>query len=299
MRGRVLRVSGLQCLVDVGVEQWHCELRGKLKLDRRATNAPVITGDLVEVAAVSERIGVVESVYPRQSLFSRLSSGTRPSEQMLAANIDVLLAIISIYKPAPRIGFVDRAIVMAIKGNIQPALCINKLDLSDADEADHFASIYRNLGYHVHITSAKTGEGIKSLRAALKNRLTAFVGQSGVGKSSLLNKLQPGLSIKTDSIMRKHDRGKHTTTAAHLYKLDGSLMVVDTPGLKELGLWEVPRLDLAQYFVEMVPLLHKCKFRDCLHLGEPGCIVRKAVEDGHISSMRYAGYTKIIQSLAD
>ena len=129
MRGRVLRVSGLQCLVDVGTEEWRCELRGKLKLGTRVTNAPVVTGDLVEVAAVSEKVGVVESVYPRHSLFSRLSSGSRPSEQLLAANIDTLVAMVSLHNPSPRVGFIDRAIVMALKGNIQPAICINKHDL--------------------------------------------------------------------------------------------------------------------------------------------------------------------------
>ena len=299
MRGRVLRVSGLQCLVDVGIEEWQCELRGKLKLGPRVTNAPVVTGDLVEVSTVSDKIGVVESVYPRHSLFSRLSSGSRPSEQLLAANIDTLVAMVSLHNPSPRVGFIDRAIVMALKGNIEPAICINKIDLLAEGESDSLERTYRDLGYQVHLTCARTGAGVEALRSDLKDRVTAFVGQSGVGKSSLLNRLQPGLSIKTNTTMKKHNRGKHTTTAAHLYKLSSGGMVADTPGLKELGLWDVSRATLADYFVEMAPLLQQCRFRNCLHLSEPGCIIRNAVEESRISSARYAGYERIIQTLAE
>jgi ribosome biogenesis GTPase len=299
MRGRVLRVSGLQCLVDVGLEEWQCALRGKLKLGARTTNSPVVTGDLVEVAAVSKRVGVVESVYPRHSLFSRLASGSRPGEQLLAANIDTLIAMISLHNPSPRAGFIDRAIVMALKGNIEPSICINKHDLLAEGESDAVARTYLDLGYRVHLTSAKTGEGVEALRSVLKDRVTAFVGQSGVGKSSLLNRLQPGLAIKTDTTMKKHNRGKHTTTATHLYRLNSGGLVADTPGLKELGLWDVSRATLAEYFVEMEPLLQQCRFRNCLHLSEPGCVIRNAVSENRISSTRYAGYERIMQTLGE
>ena len=298
MRGRVLRVSGLQCLVDVGVEEWLCELRGKLKRGARVTNAPVVAGDLVEVGAVSEQIGVVESVYPRYSVFSRLASGSRPVEQLLAANIDTLVVVVSLHSPSPSVGFIDRAVVMALKGNIQPVVCINKQDLLADGESESLERTYRDVGYRVHLTSATTGTGIEALRHDLKDRVTAFVGQSGVGKSSLLNRLQPGLSIKTDVIMKKHNRGKHTTTATYLYKLSSGGLVADTPGLKEFGLWDVSRATLAGYFVEMEPLLQQCRFRNCLHLSEPGCAIRNAVEANRISSERYAGYERIIETLA-
>ena len=299
MRGRVLRVSGLQCLVDVGIEEWQCELRGKLKRGTRTTNAPVVTGDMVEVAAVSEKVGVVESVYPRHSLFSRLASGSRPGEQLLVANIDTLVAMVSLRNPSPRVGFIDRAIVMALKGNIDPAICINKHDLLAEGESQPIEQTYGDLGYRVYLTSAKTGAGVEALRRALTDRVSTFVGQSGVGKSSLLNRLQPGLALKTDTTMKKHNRGKHTTTATHLYKLDSGGMVADTPGLKKLGLWDVSRATLAGYFVEMAPLLQQCRFRNCLHLSEPGCVIRNAVEENRITATRYAGYERIIQTLAE
>ncbi len=297
MRGRVIQVSGRGALVEAEEGQWQCQLRGRLKAGARAATSPVAAGDWVEVSPIASGMGVVDRVHPRRSKISRLASGPRPFEQVLVANLDQLLVAVAARHPAPRAGFIDRAVAMAHRGGIQPILCINKIDLDEEDRSRELAEIYAALGYPVCRTSALTGEGVPQLEDLLRGRTSALVGQSGVGKSSLLNRVAPGLAIQTRELMKRHDRGRHTTAAARLYHLPQGGYLADTPGIKELQLWEIPRAELAGYFVEMAPLAGQCHFRDCLHLGEPGCAVRQAVERGQIAAGRYEGYRRIAESL--
>jgi len=297
MKGRVVRVSGLQHLVEVAGEAWQCELRGRLKEGIRRTTSPVIAGDWVEVSPRGSRTGVIEAIQPRYSQFSRAASGSRPYEQIVAANLDQLVVVVAIRQPAMRTGFIDRAVVMGLKGKMQPVVCINKVDLDPQGMGRAIGQVYRELGYTVLFTSAHTGEGIPDFREALRDRVSGMVGQSGVGKSSLLNLLDPGFSIKTQQLMKQHDRGRHTTAAVHLYKLEDGGYVADTPGIKELRLWGVKREELVHYFVEMNPLIERCQFRNCIHLHEPGCAIREGVENGQVAPFRYAGYQRIIESL--
>jgi ribosome biogenesis GTPase len=263
----------------------------------RGTTAPLAAGDWVEVQATAPGAGVVELIHPRHSKISRLASDLRGREQVIAANVDQLVVVAAVRHPEPRPGFIDRAIAMAHSGGILPVLCINKVDLVARALSDELARGYADLGYAVHLTSVVSGEGVEELAGLLANRVSVMVGQSGVGKSSLLNCLAPGLNIQTQELMKKHDRGRHTTTTARLYPLPQGGHLVDTPGIKLLQLWEVARPELAHYFVEMAPLVGQCHFRDCLHLSEPGCAVRQAVEQGQISSRRYEGYLHIAASL--
>lgn len=298
MKGRVLRVSGRQHLVEVEKEQWQCDIRGRLKEGVRATTAPVIVGDWVEVQQIGVKTGVIESVHPRFSKFSRKASGKRPYEQVVAVNLDQLIVVVATRKPAPKIGFVDRAVVTALKGCMEPVICINKIDLDKDGVRFSIAEVYRQLGYTVCLTSALSGEGVGDLGEVLKDRVSAIVGQSGVGKSSLLNRIDPHLSIKTQEIMKQHDRGRHTTSVAQLYPLmQKGGYIADTPGIKELHLWDVERTDLIDFYVEMSLLVGNCQFRDCTHLHEPGCAVREGVEKGEIDPMRYEGYRRIWESL--
>lgn len=297
MKGRVLQLSGLHALVDAEGQVWQCELRGRLKAAMRAATAPLAAGDWVEVRATAPGTGVVEQVHPRRTKISRKASGLRGGEQVMAANLDQLVVLVAARHPEPRPGFIDRAIAMAHCGDIRPLVCINKVDLVARGQAGHLAAVYADLGYPVCQTSALTGEGLDSLASLLGNQVSALVGQSGVGKSSLLNCLAPGLHLRTQELMKRHDRGRHTTAAARLYPLPQGGYLVDTPGIKELQLWEVARPDLALYFVEMGPLTEQCHFRDCLHQSEPGCAIRAAVEQGRISTLRYEGYLRIAASL--
>ena len=299
MRGRVLQLSGLHTLVAIDGEVWQCELRGRLKAAMRGATAPLAAGDWVEVQATGPGTGVVEEVHARHGKISRLASGMRGREQVIAANVDQLVVVVAAREPETRPGFIDRAIAMAHAGEIVPVVCINKVDLAYKELNDELGRVYSGLGYAVHCTSALTGEGVAELAHRLADRVSAMVGQSGVGKSSLLNHLAPGLNIQTRELMKRHDRGRHTTTMARLYPLPQGGYLVDTPGIKELQLWQVQRPELVHYFVEMAPFSGQCHFRDCRHLSEPGCVIRAAVDEGLISTLRYEGYQRIAESLEE
>ncbi len=298
MQGRIIRVSGLQCLVEVEQSYWQCKIRGRLKAGDRKTSSPVVAGDWVEVAPTAERTGIIEAVHTRCSKFSRRASGARPFEQILFVNMEQLVVVVAASRPKPRRGFIDRAIITAIKGNLQPVVCINKVDLVAQEAVDTLTAPYEALGYPTYRTSALRGDGMDAFKAALINRSTAVVGQSGVGKSTLLNGVEPGLGLKTKEIMKRHDRGRHTTTVVHLFKLQQGGYVADTPGVKELRLWGVKSTELTAYYPELDARRGQCQFGDCSHLHEPGCAVRAAVAAGRIASVRYEGYRRIFESLS-
>ena len=298
MKGRVLRVSGLQCLVEIGQVQWVCPLRGRVKAGHRTSTSPVVVGDWVEVEPASSSSGVIAEVYPRHSKFSRMASGPKSYEQIIAANLDQLVVVVAARQPSPRLGFIDRAVVMALKGGMRPVICINKVDLDPDRQIQSMGNIYSDLGYQVCLTSALTGMGVEDFKAVLKNRFSAFVGHSGVGKSSLLNRIDPAFSIVTQSLMAKHDRGRQTTAAVQLYSLaDNGGYVADTPGIKELQLWDVNHTNLVEYFTEMAQFVSGCHFRDCTHVHEPDCAVRAALERGAFSQVRYEGYKRIMKQM--
>ena len=296
----MIRVSGLQCLVETDDEQWQCELRGRLKAGPRQTTSPVVAGDWVEFNQTSGGRGVVEVVHPRYSKISRATSGSKPSksqEQILAVNCDQCFVVVAARRPDLRPMFIDRAFVMAVKGSMEPVLCVNKIDLDSGDTWRAVSQVYEKLGYRVFNTSAETGEGIDSLSEALDKRVSAFVGQSGVGKSTILNRINPDFTLPTNPLMRRHDRGRHTTSATQLMRLGADSYVADTPGVKELQPWGVDRDSLADYFIEMAPLVKQCQFRNCAHVTEPGCAVQEAVERGHIDRSRYDGFRGIERGL--
>jgi ribosome biogenesis GTPase / thiamine phosphate phosphatase len=297
MKGRVIRVSGQQYLVETEPDLWLCDLRGRLKGGVKETQSPVFVGDWVEIEPTGSGTGVIDDIYPRYSKFSRGASGYRLLEQIVAVNLDQLAIVVAICKPRVRTGFIDRAVVMAHHGRLVPIVCVNKIDLDQDGQRFTIGQIYQKLGYQVCYTSALSGEGIESFNTLLKGRVSAVIGPSGVGKSSLLNRISPGLAIKTQELMKQHDRGRHTTAAVRLYRLSGGGYVADTPGIKDLVLWGVDRQRLAGYFTEMKPLIASCQFRNCTHLHEPRCAVQDAVEQGRIAAVRYEGYRRIMESL--
>ncbi len=292
MEGLVIRITGLQCLVWVDKKIWLCELRGRLKQGLKRTNSPVVAGDKVLISQASQAKGVVEYVYPRTSKISRVASGSRPFEQILAANVDRFIVIVAVKNPKIRPGFIDRALIIAMKNDILPVLCFNKVDLGISEQVKEIAELYQKLGYHVVFTSAKSDAGKNELKDILTARVSTLVGQSGVGKSSLINRIDPHLNIKTQDMMRKHDRGRHTTTTVQLHPLGGGGFVADTPGIKELKPWEMSKDDLEAFFIEMHPFNDLCKFRNCTHLHEPGCAVLEAVKNKQIDSVRLESYRR-------
>lgn len=269
----------------------------KLTDDLAQRGASLAPGDRVLVEEI-EGSPWVRAVAPRRTKLSRPAMEHAESdEQVFAANIDVLVVIAAAAKPAFRPGLVDRYLIAAEVGGVEPILCFNKVDLIEAEPAELQA--YRDLGVRVIRTSCETGEGLAELREALRGKMSVFAGHSGVGKSSLLNALQPDLDLETREISEATKKGKHTTTTAKLFQLDGGIRVVDTPGIRSLGLWEVSPEAVAYYFPEIAEHAAGCKFRDCTHTHEPKCAVRDAVESGAISKPRFASFQRIRDSLKE
>jgi ribosome biogenesis GTPase len=268
-----------------------------------AHNDPIAVGDQVRFIATDDGAGMIVEVLPRRSQMTRRSAvpmpGAHPIEQVIVANLDQVVPVFAAAQPAPKWGLLDRYLVSAEASGLPALICITKLDLvsrstgeNDADLLDAVKT-YRRIGYTVVLTSAVTGEGLDELHAALNGRISALLGKSGVGKTSLLNALQPGLGLRVNQVNERTGKGKHTTTALEMFPLDGGKetepgTIVDTPGIREFGLWDVDGYDLAQFFPEMRPLVGRCRFGlDCRHDEEPGCAIRIAVTKGQVSPYRY------------
>ncbi len=291
VRGRVLRTVGGVYHVQVHDAKLECALRGRLK--RKRGLGRVAVGDEVEVERLADGSCVITDVRPRRARLSRRAASGR-REQIIAANVDQLAAVFSVTQPEPLFHLVDRFLVLAESNGIAAFLVVNKIDLSSQQAARAQFAIYERAGYEVIGTSATTGENIGRLRGRLVDHLTLFVGPSGVGKSSLLNTLQPGLGLRVGELSRSRERGKHTTVAATLHPLDSGGYVVDTPGLGQLQFWEIEQHELDTCFPEFRPFLGSCQFDDCSHAHEPGCRVMEAVEAGEIPRRRYESYLKIL-----
>lgn len=269
----------------------------KLTDDLAQRGASLAPGDRVLVEKI-EGSPWVRAVAPRRTKLSRPAMEHAESdEQVFAANVDALVVVAAAAKPAFKPGLVDRYLIAAEVGGVEPIFCLNKIDLVESEPKELQA--YRDLGVNVIKTSCETGEGIDQLRAALRGNLSIFAGHSGVGKSSLLNALQPDLDLETREISEATQKGKHTTTTARLFQLDDGIRVIDTPGIRALGLWEVSPEEVAFYFPDIAEHSASCKFRDCTHTHEPKCAVRDAVESGKISRHRFESFRRIRESLRE
>lgn len=257
----------------------------------------VAAGDRVLVEDLDEGPTVV-AVAPRRSKLSRLAiEHSHVDEQIFAANIDILVIVVSVQKPAIKQGLIDRYLISADAGGVSPILCVNKIDLMDEEPA--MIQFYRDIDIPVLMTSCETGEGLDALRDVLANQWTVFAGHSGVGKSTLLNCLSPELNLYTREVSRRNEKGKHTTTLSQLHVLEGGIHVVDTPGIRQLALWNVSPEEVGYYFPEIAELGTGCKFRDCTHIHEPDCAVRAALEDGTLNTYRYESYIRIREDLGE
>ncbi|HTP58709.1 MAG TPA: ribosome small subunit-dependent GTPase A, partial [Spirochaetia bacterium] len=237
-------------------------------------------------------------IRPRKTSLTRWNKKGR-APQVLAANADLAVCIASPSSPPFRPRFIDRLIVAAEAGKLTPVIVLNKTDLPGAPEVQERLEHYRMMGYTVHSCSAMTGQGIAELLQILKGATAVFVGQSGVGKSSLLNALSPELLLKVGEVSQKHDRGSHTTNFSSLLLLDGGLRVIDTPGIRELELADILPDEVGFHFRDFIPHMENCEFQPCLHAGEPGCSVMRAVENGQIHPDRYESYVRIVRELQD
>jgi len=297
MDGIVLRVYSdfIDVLTDEG-EHWQCKVAGRLKRRRKRTTL-IAAGDSVHIEAVApeKRQGVITQIYPRRTTLSRRRPGAiSPIEDVILANPDEIMVVFAAAEPEPNLFLLDRFLVAAESSEIPSFIVINKIDLTGEKQARSTFELYETIGYPVFYVSAKENIGIDALRSHLKDQLTVVAGPSGAGKSTLINHIQPGLNLRVGKLMRV-GKGKHTTRWAQLYPLDGGGFIADTPGLRELGLWDIRPHELSDYFPEIRVHAPHCRFSDCTHITEPGCAVRQALERGEIHPHRWQSYLQLFE----
>lgn len=296
--GVVMESGNGLCRVALGEEVILCAMRGSLSAQRSLYTQPVIVGDRVTVTLNGAGGGVVEEVLPRRTVLARPDVFAGPLQQALAANVDQLLIVSAWLNPALWLELIDRYLIAAERFQLAATLCVNKIDLAEElDECHAMLAPYRALGYPIIMTSALSGAGLDGLRLLMANRTTVLSGLSGVGKSTLLSAIFPGMNLRTGETSDRRHEGKHTTTQATYLRVDGHTAVVDTPGIREFGVAGLRPGELAAFFPEVADLAGGCRFSDCTHQHEPHCAVRAGVADGLIAPSRYKSYLKIFQEL--
>ncbi len=301
VEGVVIRSTGSWYDVRAGDRTVPSKVRGKFRLMHDDATNPIAVGDRVTVRMNPDDTGLITEIHDRKNQLSRRAAGRRVGqEQVIVANVDFVWIIQSVRLPRPNPGFIDRVLVMAEAHEIEAGIVLNKIDLirtKDKPFVTDLCALYADLGYPVLQTSAKTGEGIERLRDCLTGRTSVLMGPSGVGKSSLLNRIEPGLDLTTREVSEKTQKGRHTTTYASLYPLSDGGFIVDTPGIREYGVINIEPWELSHFFVEFKPHLEKCRFPTCTHDHEPECGVKEAVEKGLIREERYSSYLNILDSI--
>lgn len=299
MRGKIIKSTGswYDILTDDG-QEFQGRLRGKFKnLGLKVTN-PVAVGDIVDFDPMDDGSVVITAILPRENYILRKSPHKTAHAHLIASNIDQAVLIATIAQPRTSTGFIDRFLVSAEAFRIPVLLVFNKADLLNEDDQelrDAIADIYERIGVKVISTSATENLNIEELKKNLEGKISLISGHSGVGKSSLINKIAPGLELKTGEISDFSNKGTHTTTFAQMFRLADDTFIIDTPGIKELGLIDIEKEEIAHYFPEMRELIGECRFHNCIHMNEPGCAVKAKVEEGEISEERYYNYLGMIE----
>lgn len=294
----VISVSSGRCRVFDEGQELDCVVPKELALLQKSALA---VGDRVRVTDESG-IWKVQSVLPRLSVLARPDPLHKHMQRLIAANVDVVIHVVSVKAPPLRPRLIDRFLIAIQRGGAQPVICVNKVDLLDAEERDEeIAKLapYLELGVPVIGCSTRTGEGLERLRAAVEGKMAALVGHSGVGKSSILNALDSSLQLVTRDLHRKRGTGRHTTTASTLYDFGGGTYLIDTPGIREFGLWDLDRDSLRDYFPEFTEPSQLCRFTDCTHTHEPDCEVKGRVEAGELNEARYETYVRLWSDLGE
>lgn len=299
MEGRVIKSTGSWYLVvDENGKIWECRLRGRIRLDGLRSTNPVAVGDIVQFELEpGKETGVIKKIADRHNLIVRKSVNLSKASHIIAANVDLAVVVATIDHPRTSTGFIDRFLVTAEAYHIPSALIFNKCDLYDEDQIGDMAELidyYSSIGYVSFGVSAKTGFQCDQLKALMQDKICLFSGHSGVGKSALVNALDPTLNLRIGEISDVHDKGKHTTTFAEMHRLGFGAWIVDTPGIKEFALYDLEKETLAQRFPEMCKIMCDCRFANCTHTHEPGCAVKEAVENGDIASWRYVNYLRMM-----
>ena len=297
--GRVIKSTGSWYDVrnDAG-EIVLCRLRGKIRLDGLRTTNPVAVGDLVNYEKERDKdTCVIDKILPRTNVIVRKSVNLSKESHIIASNVDQAILVATIAQPRTSTGFIDRFIVTAEAYHIPVVIVFNKCDIYNDEQnaqAEELMKVYNGIGYQSFLISAKTGQNCDRLMAIMKDKMSMFSGHSGVGKSALVNRLDPSLDIRVGEISEVHEKGKHTTTFAQMYELGFGGYIIDTPGIKEFALYDMEKETLAQRFPEMRAMMHECRFNNCTHLHEPHCAIKNAVEEGLIADWRYENYCNMM-----
>ena len=300
LKGIVIRSTGSWYKVLTEDDRvFDCKIKGRFRLDGIQATNPIAIGDNVFFHS-EERLSyaVIDEISERKNALVRKSLNLSSRSHIIATNLDYAILIVSLREPNIKPEFIDRFLVIAEAYDIKAIILINKTDLlgeKDQDKLDFFKEMYSEIGYEVLETSALTGQNIDQLKSLLDGKISLFTGQSGVGKSSLLNILNPGLDLKTDILAKATGKGKHTTSSYQMYKLWKNTFAIDSPGVKEMGLFRFELYEISRFFPDLKKYSEDCRFNTCLHLNEPGCQVKAAFENGLIYESRYINYLNILE----
>jgi len=302
MKGLVYKSTGSWYILrDPSGRSWNARTKGVLKLEDITSTNPVAVGDWVdfEIESDAQSTALIDQILPRHNYINRQSPRHKHQHHIVAANLDQTVLVVTIREPRTSQGFIDRFLVAAEMYHVKPVLVFNKSDLYRAKELQLFEALrdmYQPLGYPILLVSAEKQEGLAELNTVLKDKTTLLSGHSGVGKSSLLNVLFPGLNRKTQDVSGWSGKGQHTTTFAEMFDLPQGGKIIDTPGMREFGIVDLSKQELSHYFPEMKDRIQNCQFNNCLHSNEPGCAIKDAVNQGLIHEDRYVSYRTILDS---
>lgn len=302
MTGIVIRNTGSNYIVATDGDDRRevpCKIKGNFRIKGIRTTNPVAVGDHVTIGEPGpDGTAFITAIEPRRNYIIRRASNLSKESHIIAANLDLAMLVVTLAHPTTSTTFIDRFLATATAYSIPALLVINKIDLltepEDAELLEAVAYLYKSIGYEVATVSAQTGEGVDELRALLHNRITLVSGNSGVGKSTLINDLIPGLDLRTAQISAVHDTGMHTTTFSELFWLPGGGAIIDTPGVRGFGTIDFDKYEVAHYFPELFEISKDCRYGNCTHTHEPGCAVRQALDDQLIAPSRYTSYLSIL-----
>lgn len=277
-------------------------IKGKFKIEGISSTNPIAVGDWVTLDPDNERENtyIISAIAERRNYINRQSPHRRHQHHIIAANLDQSILFATIKSPRTSQGFIDRFLITSEAFHIPGIIIFNKADLYEEKEMrqyEEWASMYRQAGYSVYLISMETGQGVEEIKTVLKDKITLISGHSGVGKSSFINAVLPDLNLRTEEVSDWSGKGMHTTTFAEMFDLPAGGSIIDTPGVKEFGLVDISRQELSHYFPEMRRLIQQCQFNNCLHINEPGCAVKKAVNENQIHMLRYISYCTILESI--